>query len=148
MRNILKHLLKSEINPKVLSATELLSSCQVLARICRMLKCIPLLCCAHRLPIRSTMKPHCSFARHSRVNMPKCICAVLALFVALFPDSTLASHSVLYYSHCIYNGIARIVLQKWRDARCVYKCTPLRSSVVCLLYCCGKCDFVEENRAR
>ena len=81
----------SEITPKASSDTNLLSSCQVLARIYCMLRCIPLLRYARRRPIRSTMKPCCSFAQLSRVNVSEWICSMLALFVALFPDPALAS---------------------------------------------------------
>jgi len=84
----------SEITPKAFSDTELLSSCQVLAKICRMLRCIPLLRCVCRCPTRSTLKPRCSFAQQSPMNVCEWICAVLALFVALLPDPTLASTSV------------------------------------------------------
>jgi len=65
--------------------------------------------------MRSTMKPRSSIARHSRVTVPKWI-AVLALFVALLPDSTLASMSVCCDCHCIYFGIERFVVKKWRSS--------------------------------
>jgi hypothetical protein len=85
---------QSEMNLIAFSSTELLFFCQVLARICRTLLCIPLLRCAHKRPIRSTMKSRSSFAQHWRINVSEWICTVMALFVALLPDSTLASQSV------------------------------------------------------